>query len=110
MGCSIFTIVKRLEHKRSSFCGLAQHVDTVILDHHLMRSTAGAGWLDALSEAVGKKVYCAADYMGRRRQLLESERVHLYEQMPVPDGWHDAYARGRVDTDSHLEAIDSRTG
>jgi predicted metallo-beta-lactamase superfamily hydrolase len=81
---------------------LAQSIDVVILDHHLMRSEEGAIWLDELSAAVGRKVYCAADFMGRPRQLLEAERELLYEEMPVPDTWHDDYAKGRVDPDEYL--------
>jgi len=81
---------------------LSQSIDIVILDHHLMRSEEGAVWLDELSVAVGKKVYCAADFMGRPRRLLEAERTQLYEEMPVPDTWHDDYANGRVDPDEYL--------
>jgi len=81
---------------------LAQSIDIVILDHHLMRSEEGAVWLDELSAAVGKKVYCAADFMGRPRRMLEAERTQLYEEMPVPDTWHDDYAQGRVDPDEYL--------
>jgi predicted metallo-beta-lactamase superfamily hydrolase len=83
---------------------LAQSIGVVILDHHLMRSEEGAIWLDELSAAVGSKVYCAADFMGRPRQLLEAERVQLYEQMPVPEKWHDDYANGRVVPDEYLDA------
>jgi len=81
---------------------LARHVEVVILDHHLMRSEEGAAWLDKLSTTAGKKVYCAADYVGQPRRLLEAERVKLYERMPVPEGWHDEYAQGRVDPDRYL--------
>ena len=83
---------------------LAQSIDVVILDHHLMRSAEGAIWLDELSAAVGKKVYCAADFMGQPRHLLEAERVQLYEQMSVPEKWHDDYANGRVTPDEYLSA------
>jgi len=83
---------------------LAQSIDIVILDHHLMRSDEGAVWLDELSAAVGRKVYCAADFMGRPRQLLEAERVQLYEQIPVPEKWHDNYANGRVAPEEYLGA------
>jgi hypothetical protein len=83
---------------------LARHIDVVILDHHLMRSQAGATWLDRLSASVGRRVYCAADYMAQPRQLLEAQRVELYQQMPVPEGWHDAYARGSVNPDAYLES------
>jgi len=77
---------------------LALNIDVIILDHHLMRSMEGEVWLDELSAAVGKKVYCAADFMGRPRQLLEAQREQLYEKMPVPDGWHDDYAKGLIDS------------
>jgi len=81
---------------------LAQNIEVVILDHHLMRSEEGAVWLDELSATVGRKVYCAADFMGRPRRLLEAERTQLYEEMPVPEKWHDDYANGRVDPDEYL--------
>lgn len=84
---------------------LAQNIEIVILDHHLMRNSEGAVWLDKLSATVGKKVYCAADYMGQPRRLLEAERVQLYEKMPVPAGWHEAYAKGRVNLNQYLDLL-----
>jgi predicted metallo-beta-lactamase superfamily hydrolase len=84
---------------------LAQSIDLVILDHHLMRSEEGEVWLDRLSATVGNKVYCAADYMNRPRRLLEAERARLYEEMPIPQGWHDNYARGRADAGEYFDAI-----
>ena len=76
---------------------LACQVETLILDHHLLRCEEGLSWLDRLSTEVGHRVICAADFMGRPRCLLEARRVQLYEEMPVPDGWHEAYAQGDVD-------------
>jgi len=73
---------------------LAQNVETLILDHHLMRDQQGPVWLKDLSAAAGKEVYCAADFMGRKRLLLEAERTKLYETMPVPATWHEEYAKG----------------
>ena len=35
--------------------------------------------------------------MGRPRNLLEAERGLWYEKLPVPDDWHEAYARGEID-------------
>lgn len=83
---------------------LAQSIDVVILDHHLMRSEEGAIWLDELSAEVGKKVYCAADYMGRPRRQLEAERARLYKEMPAPEDWHDNYVKGMVDTSEYFDA------
>ncbi len=81
---------------------LAARVDTLILDHHLLRSEKGLSWLENLSHLArrGLKsgVLCAADFVGRPRCLLEARRVELYEEMPVPDGWHRAYAHGDADT------------
>jgi len=82
---------------------LAKQVDTLIIDHHLMRSQEGAAWLEELSASAGKKVYCAADFMNESRRLLEADRTLLYREMPVPDTWHPDYENGLVDVDEYLE-------
>ncbi len=84
---------------------LTQGVDTLILDHHLMRSNAGGRWLDKLSSMTEHRIYCAADFLGRHRTLLEAWRQRLYAEMPVPKGWHEAYARGEVDTHPYRDWI-----
>ena len=80
---------------------LAREVDMLILDHHLMRSKNGEKWLDYVSSLTGHKVICAADFMQCRRNLLEAERVFWYRKSPVPEGWHEAYARGQVDAQDY---------
>lgn len=82
---------------------LARHVDTLVIDHHLLRSEEGLSWLDRLSSKTGRPVMCAADFMGRPRCLLEARRVQLYGEMPVPKGWHEAYARGDADTKGYQD-------
>lgn len=77
---------------------LTYGVDTLMLDHHVMRSKGGERWLDKLAAVTEHRVCCAADFMGRHRMLLEAWRRRLYAEMPVPAGWHEAYARGEVDT------------
>jgi predicted metallo-beta-lactamase superfamily hydrolase len=81
---------------------LCQVIDRVILDHHLMRSHEGLEWLKRLSSKTGRPVMCAADFMDKPRLLLEADRERLYKRMPVPDGWHEDYARGKVSTDDYL--------
>lgn len=93
-----FTLQKRESALRRTL-RLASEVDTLILDHHLMRSKEGEQWLDHIFCLTGHKVVCAADFMGRRRSLLEAERVLWYRKLPVPNGWHEAYARGEVDAE-----------
>lgn len=78
---------------------LSQEVDTLILDHHLMRGYAGVKWLKRLSSETRKKILCGADFMKKPRMLLEARRKRLYEEMPVDEGWHEAYAEGKVSTD-----------
>ena len=84
---------------------LAWHVETLILDHHLLRCEEGLRWLDQLSSKTGQRVICAADYMERPRCLLEARREALYEAMPVPEGWHEAYACGRADTSGYRRYV-----
>jgi len=75
---------------------LARHVDTLILDHHLLRSFEGYNWLKELAGKVENRVLCAAEFMGKTPELLEAQRKALYEKMPVPSGWHEAYAKGKA--------------
>jgi predicted metallo-beta-lactamase superfamily hydrolase len=77
---------------------LANGIETLILDHHLLRCEAGLVWLDRLSSETDRRVICAADFMGLPRCLLEAKRVCLYKDMPVPGDWHQAYERAEVDT------------
>jgi predicted metallo-beta-lactamase superfamily hydrolase len=76
---------------------LAGGVETLILDHHLMRSEAGERWLEDLSQKAGKKILCAADFMKRPRELLEARRRELYESVPVPANWHQDYSEGSAE-------------
>jgi len=75
-------------------CRLVAGVGTLILDHHLLRSLEGEDWLARLARASGRRVFCAADFMGRPRRLLEAQRQALYAALPVRLGWHADYARG----------------
>ncbi len=80
---------------------LSREIDVLILDHHIMRDYAGARWLKRLASETGRKVFCGADFMNRPRMLLEARRRNLYRDMHVPDGWHEAYAAGKVGTDHY---------
>jgi len=80
---------------------LSGAVETLILDHHIMRSEEGAVWLKRLSSETGRRVVCAADFMKKPRLLLEAWRRRLYKDMPVPKNWHRDYARGKVDVEHY---------
>jgi predicted metallo-beta-lactamase superfamily hydrolase len=62
---------------------LANHVDTLILDHHLLRSFEGYSWLKELAKKVDNRVLCAAEFMGKEPELLEAQRKILYEKIPL---------------------------
>ena len=81
---------------------LARNVDTLILDHHLLRSFEGYNWLKELAENVKNRVLCAAEFMGKEPELLEAQRKILYEKMPLPSGWHEAYAKGEASFEEYL--------
>lgn len=81
---------------------LARHVDTLILDHHLLRSSHGVVWLGEMSRKVGRRIYCAADFMRRPRLLLEAERQALYDSFAVPENWHQDYVRGRISLSEYV--------
>ncbi len=74
---------------------LAEEAETLILDHHLMRSVSGYRWMERLAETSNNRVACAAGFMGMEPRLLEARRDRLYAEMPVPPDWHEAYARGK---------------
>ena len=86
---------------------LSQAIDMLVLDHHLMRNHEGLEWIKRLSSRTGKTVMCAADFMHTPRILLEADRRDLYEKMPVPAGWHEDYAEGKVTTDNFLCSVKS---
>jgi predicted metallo-beta-lactamase superfamily hydrolase len=81
---------------------LARHVDTLILDHHLLRSFEGYNWLKELAGMVESQVLCAAEFMGKTPELLEAQRKNLYEKAPVPSGWHEAYSKSKAGFEKFL--------
>ncbi|MEJ2387262.1 MAG: hypothetical protein P8Y27_08120 [Chromatiaceae bacterium] len=84
---------------------LVESVNAIVLDHHLMRDARAPAWLDDLSRAAGKRVYCAADFMGKPRRLLEAQREQLYADMPVPSKWHERYARGAASIETYFDGL-----
>ncbi len=62
----------------------------------------------AVDEKIQKKIMCGADFMKKPRMLLEAQRRHLYEQMPVPEGWHEDYSKGKVNTDYYWNLAKKR--
>ncbi len=91
----------QLQKAHQNALRLAQNIKTVVLDHHLLRCRAGLRWLQKLSETAGKKILCAADFMGKPRMMLEAERKKFYDALPVPNDWHKKYAAGKADLNEY---------
>ncbi|WP_410509932.1 hypothetical protein RSJ42_07340 [Methanosarcina hadiensis] len=81
---------------------LAENVETLILDHHLLRSFEGYRWLKELAGKVENTVLSAAEFMGKEPELLEAQRKILYDKVPVPMDWHEAYAKGEAGFEEYL--------
>jgi len=62
-------------------------------------------WLDRLSSEAGHRVMCAAHFKKHPCRLLEAQLTRLYRKMPVPEGWHEAYARGETDTSGYSDSV-----
>jgi predicted metallo-beta-lactamase superfamily hydrolase len=72
---------------------LSEKINTLIIDHHLMRSIEGKKWLEDLSAISQNKILCGANFMKKPLMLFEANRDKLYNDMPVPENWHDVYTR-----------------
>lgn len=62
---------------------LVNHMDVVIVDHHLMRCDAGLEWLKRICE----NVLCSAEFLDKPITMLESWRRVLYSAIPVKKDW-----------------------
>lgn len=82
---------------------LSRKVDTLIVDHHLMRSESGLNILRMLNAKSRNNIVTAADYMQIKPCLLEAKRQMLYKKFPVEEDWHDKYKAGLVDTSNYLD-------
>jgi len=80
---------------------LSKNVDTLIIDHHLLRSEEGIEWLEELKHTAKRKVLCAADFMKREPIFLEAWRKELNEWLPVSKDWHEDYKQGNIDLDQY---------
>lgn len=58
---------------------LVQDIREVVIDHHLLRSKEGLDWLRILREEGQGKVFCGAEWMGLKVELLEAQRRELFQ-------------------------------
>jgi len=76
---------ERIGRAVENLAALARHLPLVVLDHHLLRDEK---WREVAAPAFeaaatsGCKMVTAAESVGRRNRLLESQRRRLYEEHP----------------------------
>lgn len=64
---------------------LANDVETLVVDHHLMRSLSWQEWLKPVTKAAEKRgnhVLCMSELEGKNINCLEANRPRLYEDEP----------------------------
>jgi hypothetical protein len=70
---------------------LADNVDLLIIDHHLLRCWEGVEWLQHLKDKTDN-IMCAAEYMRKPILLLEAWRPLLYKYFEIDKKWfHKRY-------------------
>jgi hypothetical protein len=93
---AILSKAQRQKAKQNALI-LAENVETLIIDHHLLRSEEGDQWLEDLAYISGQHVINAAEFMHREPLYLEAWREDLYQWLPIPENWHKTYQRGEAD-------------
>ena len=71
---------------------LAKRVDTIIIDHHIVRDPKRREKLSKAFEEAEKrkhKILTFAQYLGVEERPLEAMRKKLYEEEPLPEGRHE---------------------
>ncbi len=96
-----FLSKKQKKTTKSNALNLSRGLDTLLIDHHLLRSEAGYRWLEELDSISNNKIMCSADFMEREPLFLEAWRKELYQELPVPEKWHRNYAQGKADFHSY---------
>ncbi len=92
----------KLKKAQNNILKLSEGVNTLIIDHHMLRCEEGLKMMEKLSEISNSKIICAADYMNFPRHMLETKRKELYKEIPVPKGWHQLYVNNKADTNKYL--------
>jgi len=78
---------QQIKHSLENLTTLTAKIPETILDHHILRDSE---WQDYTKEIIksaqnlGNKVVTAAEYIGRKNQLLEAKREQIFKTFP-PD-------------------------
>lgn len=93
---------------RESLCRLASAVPTLVVDHHLQRSTSWKEWLQPVYDAAqdnGNRVTTMAELAGEDVQCLEAERQMLYQSNPPSEDFRTWTEATDEYKDSHMPPI-----
>jgi len=92
----------KLDIALNNIIKLSSVVQTLIIDHHFLRSEEGIEYLKILSKESKNKIICAADYMHMNRHLLEAKRTKLYEEIPVEENFQKLYFNNIIDIKKYM--------
>ncbi len=91
-----------LEKAKEQMIRLADHVPTLVVDHHLMRDSQWRQWAKpviTVSENQGNQFFTFADLLKVKEELLESNRQELYSNHPPSqayESWVKQIKDGRI--------------
>lgn len=89
-----------LELARQNMIELAKHVRTIIIDHHLLRSTEYVEFLQpvvAQSKKAGHQIFTASEAIGKKPELLEARRRELHAEKPMKREWYKQLESGGIE-------------
>lgn len=86
-----------LEVARRNLTTLAERVQQIVVDHHLLRSLDYYDYLKPAAEAAkraGNQLLTATELIGQKPRLLEARRKELHKLEPVEPEWYRRLERG----------------
>lgn len=88
-----------LESARENLKKIAEKVELLIVDHHLLRDGGYREFLAPVIREAGKhshRVVTASELEGKKPEILEAFRKELHQGKPVPKEWYEKLERGEL--------------
>jgi len=101
--------LKLLGKAKENVLRIAQEVDVLIIDHHLMRCEEGIKWLREVKAKIGTgRIICVAEFMKKPTLLLEAWRPILYKYLGIKNDWFLSKYRVVVNENSIYRIVASK--
>lgn len=86
-----------LSNAKGNLIELAKEVPKSVVDHHLLRTTEYAKFIEPVVEEAEEsehEVLTASELVGREPNLLEARRKELHQEKPVEEEWYEHLEEG----------------